>query len=95
MIGHHFVDLVKRTQHVRGLLVPRHDLLAEIGEALAGQRVGKRGHHGGVELGDNVLRRALGRPQRMLDGKVEARQPRLVNGGISGAAARRSLAMMA
>src|SRR6516225_3402804 len=57
------LGLVEGMKRFRGLLVARKYLLADVGEPLAYRRVGERGNHRGVELCDDLLRRALGNPQ--------------------------------
>ena len=56
-----FVDLglVEGSERFRRLLLARRNLLPEIGEPRADRRIGERLDHRGVELGDDVLRRAL------------------------------------
>ena len=54
------------------LLLARRDLVAEVGDALAGGLVGERCDHGGVELGEGIGRDALRRPQAMPERKRRA-----------------------
>src|SRR5262245_47779683 len=46
----------------RGPLIERGNLLTQIGQPPLHSRVGQCIHNGRIELGDDVLRRALGRP---------------------------------
>src|SRR5262245_38305731 len=71
-------------KRLRGLLGARPDFLADVAEALDQCRIGQRVHHRGVELGDDILRRALGHPQPMPERGVQARHSRLVHGGDVG-----------
>src|SRR5262249_42109121 len=73
--------LVQGAERLRPLLLGRKNLLADIGEALAPRRLRQSSNHGGIELLDDVLRRALGRPKSVPVGKIEAGQSRLVGGG--------------
>ena len=58
-----FLDfgLVKGGERLGRLLLARRYLLADIGQSLAHFRIGERIHYSGVELRNDVLRRALGR----------------------------------
>ena len=70
--------LVERGECLRGLLLARHDLLAEVGEPLAHPRFGQRINGGGVEPLDDIPRRAFRSKQRIPDRTVEAGQSGLV-----------------
>src|SRR5258705_2199116 len=71
-----FLDLclVKSEQRLRRELLAREDVLREIDELLLDPRISKRLRGGFVEPGDDRLRRTLGRPERMPEREVEARQ---------------------
>src|SRR5262249_36695420 len=57
------LGLVVGEQRLRGLLLARRDLVAEITEALLHGRVGERLDHRGVELREDLGRQSLPRPQ--------------------------------
>jgi hypothetical protein len=46
---------------LRGLMLALRNLRPEIGDAFLHRRIGERLHNRGIELGDDGLRRALGR----------------------------------
>src|SRR4051812_44003212 len=77
-----FVDLrlVERQQRLRRALLGRENVLGEIDQLLLDPRIGERLGGGVVELGNDRLRCALGRPQRMPEREVETRQTRFVGG---------------
>src|SRR5882672_9300314 len=70
-----FLDfrLVKGEQRFGGELLARENVLRDIGEALADDRVGERIHHGLVELGGDVFRRALGNPEGVPEREIKPR----------------------
>src|SRR5262245_50313855 len=57
------LSLVKGGKPLRRLLLARRHVESKIGEARAHRRIGERLHHGAVELGDDVLGRALRREE--------------------------------
>src|SRR4051794_3936837 len=61
-----FLDLglLVSAERLRGLLLARRNLQTDVGKPLAHRRIGERIHHGGIELRDGILRRALRHPQR-------------------------------
>jgi hypothetical protein len=61
------------------LLIARENLLSEIGETCAQACIGQGCHGRSVELGDDVLRRALRHPKTMPLRHVKAGQPCLVD----------------
>src|SRR5262249_51765359 len=77
-----FFDLgvVKCGEPLRGLLLARSNIEAEISKAPAHGRIGEGLHHGAVELADNVFRRALGREEAEPARHVEAGYAALVRG---------------
>src|SRR6202030_886537 len=76
-----FLDLglLKRAEGFGRLLVARGNLLAEIGKARAQAWIGQGCHGRSIELGDDVLRRALRHPKTMPQRSVKSRQSRLVD----------------
>src|SRR5215467_2638315 len=70
-----FFDLgvVKGGEPLRGLLLARSNIEAEISKAPAHGRIGESLHHGAVELADDVFRRALGCEEAEPARHVEAR----------------------
>src|SRR5205814_5304029 len=75
-----FVDLglLEGGQRLRRKLLARENILREIDQLLPDRWIGQRARGGTIELGDDVLRRALGRPQRVPEREVEAGQSGLV-----------------
>ncbi len=67
-------------KRLRRLLVARRDLVAKLFEALAHGRICEALHHRGVELGDDIGRRALRRPYAVPERKVQPRHAGLVDG---------------
>ena len=61
-----------RAESLRRLLLARENLLPEIGEPRSHRRIGQRVHGRRVELGDDVLRRALGREKTCPDSNRKA-----------------------
>src|SRR5215813_1372210 len=59
--------LVEGSEGVRRHLLGRRDVLAEILHAMADVRVLEGGDRGGIQPGDDLVRRALGRPQTVPD----------------------------
>src|SRR3984893_16069317 len=59
------LGLVVNIKRLRVLILARRDFLAEVGEPFAHVGIGQGVHDGGIELCDNLLRCALGRPERM------------------------------
>ena len=76
-------------------LLRRRDVLAEILQLAADLGVLQRGDGGGVQLGDDLRRRALGRPQAVPDRDLDAGKPASAVVGMSGAAAGALLAVTA
>ena len=81
--------LVVGGERLGGLLLARRNLLAEASQPLAHRRIGERIHGGGGELANGVGRRALGDPESIPGGDVDAGRAGLVDRGNAGAAARR------
>ena len=98
MIGHHFSSRTfwKARERLRRLLLGRENLLREINELLPDARVGKRVYGGLIEPGDDLLRGALRRPERVPEGEIESRQARPRRwSGFPGAIAIRLVALTA
>src|SRR5438876_10670002 len=72
------LGFLERTQRFRRLLRKRRDLYAKLLEALFHRGIGEGLHHGGIELGDDVLRRTLRYPKSIPERSEEAGQARLV-----------------
>src|SRR5258708_35150804 len=74
-----FLDfgLVKGEQRFGGELVAGENVLGDIGEALADDRVGERIHDGLVELGGDVFRRGPGDPECVPGRGIKSPRPRL------------------
>src|SRR6185295_19350606 len=64
--------LVERGQPFRRLLLARRDIESEVREPALDGGIGERLHHGGVQPGDDFLRRAFGREETEPAGRVEA-----------------------
>jgi hypothetical protein len=74
------LGLVESGERLRRLALTRPDVLALRGKILLHLRIGQRADHGGIDLGDDVGRRCLRRPQRVPIGHVQALRARLVDG---------------
>src|SRR5262245_24215061 len=61
------------------LFLARPDFLTHVGEPLAHRWIRQGVHECGMELGDNILRRALGRPKTMPKRRVKAGHPCFVD----------------
>src|SRR6516165_1336275 len=66
------------------LLLARPRALADIDEAPAHGRIGQSFHQRGMKRGDHILRRALGGPQTVPEGRIEPRHACLVECGRVG-----------
>ena len=66
-----------RAECFRRLLLAREDVLTEAREARSHRRVGQRGLHGEVQLGDDCLRGVFGHPERVPAREVESGQARI------------------
>src|SRR6266849_1769261 len=73
------VGFLQRTEGFGCLLLARRNLILYIGEPLTHRRVCEGIHDGSIELGDDVLRRALWRKNRKPLRTVEPGQSRLVH----------------
>src|SRR4051794_9110543 len=69
---------VQRAKILRRLLLAGRNFLPKLAQPRLRGRVGERLDDGGVELGDDVLGRALRRPQGKPDRAVDSRHPRFV-----------------
>src|SRR5712691_7269535 len=74
------LGLVIGGEAFRRLLLARRQLLALLGEALLHGGIGERSHDRGVELGDDVLGRAFGRPHPVPQRDRQPRHPHLLGG---------------
>src|SRR5271170_2035008 len=74
------LGLLQSKQGLGRLLIERADLDTQLREALLALRIGEDTRHGGVERGDNILRRALRHPEPVPERREEAGQPGLVGG---------------
>src|SRR5262245_6659363 len=68
------LGLVEGEQRLWRQLIGWEDVLRKVDKLLPDGRIGERLGSGVIELGDDRLRRALGRPQRMPEREVEAWQ---------------------
>src|SRR5215208_8025038 len=66
------LGLLKCAESFRHLLLARRNLQTEIGELLANRRISQGSYHCGIELGNNILRRAFGSKKRVPWRHVEA-----------------------
>ena len=62
------------------LLLARRNFIADVEQPPAHRRIGERFHHGGAELGDHRLGRALAGPKPAPDRDVHSGKPGLVHG---------------
>src|SRR5262249_61049609 len=69
---------VKGRECVWRLLLARDNMLTEVSQPLAHRRIGQPIQDRGIELADDILRRALGSPNRTPDRGVESGQSGLV-----------------
>ena len=81
MIGHHFsISALWKAASASGVCCSRGGISwPRSASRCAHRRIGQGLHHRGVELGDDVLRRALGHPQPVPDRHVQARHAGLVD----------------
>ena len=89
------LGLLMRAEALGGLLLARREFEPKIGEPRDHRCLGQGAHDRGIERADDVLRRALGRPERLPDRGVESGNPASSTVGMSGAALRRLLAATA
>ncbi len=69
-----------RGEAFRGPLLPRGDIQSELGEAGAHRRIAEHLHHCAIQLGDDVLGRALRGEKSEPARGMEARHPGLIGG---------------
>src|SRR5215510_15629473 len=78
------LGLVEGGERFRRQLLARRDGLPQIRNALAHARIREGGDNGIIQLGDDVSRGSLGRPQPMPERDVHARYSDLFHGGDVG-----------
>src|SRR5271155_213335 len=69
---------LERSKRLRSLFLPRGDLLAKLVQPLLYIRIRQCRDGGGIDLGDDVLRRVPRRPHAEPDGRIVSRQAGLV-----------------
>src|SRR5262249_1243543 len=87
--------LLLRGERLWRLFVARPDFLTHLGEPLAHRWIRQGVHECGMELGDNILGRPLGRPKTMPNRPVKTGHPASSIVGVSGVAAHRVFAITA